>query len=431
MGRERRTQVLGHSTDRRSQPGFFSYLSRTVIRLIPRVIIPVIIIKLFIGPFTQVPAHWNAEQPGSQSASDVIMPEKIRIIHYFYSPGCSECLRTEGILGELENSLPNLKVRSYNMFEPGVMETREGFDETYDVPLARRGAVPAVFIGQSWFIGVRELEIGRDEGWLAEALEEPPMEPLATDKDGITQRFASFNLGVVLGAGLIDGINPCAFAGLAFLISYLLMSGSNRKHLLVTGLGFCVAMFITYLAIGTGILSVIKRIQTISWILPVLGGIVGLLAIVLGVLSIVDAIRAAIHRNQADFTLGLPKGISKAVRATIRKHVSPGSLLIGAMVTGFLVAGMEFLCTGQVYLPTIVYVHSVCPGDPRAMLYLVVYNLAFMAPAVGVFLAAYFGMGSKALAKLAAKSIPTVKLLTGLLFLFLGGYLMRMLWQIV
>lgn len=359
------------------------------------------------------------------------MTEKIKTIHYFYSPGCSECLHAEGILGQLQGALQYVKVELYNMFEPGIMEMREGFDETYGVPSARRGAVPAVFVGQSWFIGVRELEIAKDEGWLAEALEEAPIELLPSDKDGITQRFASFNLGIVLGAGLIDGINPCAFAGLTFLISYLLVSGSNRKHLLYTGLGFCVAMFMTYLAIGTGILSVIKRIQAISWIFPVLGGVVGLLALVFGVLSIADAIRAAVHKDKADLTLKLPTGISKAVRATIRKHVNPSSLLIGAMVTGFLVAAMEFLCTGQVYLPTIVYVHSVHPGDAKAMLYLVLYNLAFMVPAVGVFLAAYFGMGSKTLAKLAARSTATVKLLTGLLFLLLGGYLVRMLWQIV
>lgn len=422
---------MGQSTDRRPQPGLFSSLSRVVILLISRAVIPVIIITLLIGLSAQAPAQSSAERPASQSASDVVMAEKIRIIHYFYSPGCRECLHAEGILGELEGALPCVKVELHNMFEPGVMETRERFDETYDVPLARRGAVPAAFIGRSWFIGVRELEIAKDEGWLAEALEEAPMEPSSTDEDGIAQRFASFTLGIVLGAGLIDGINPCAFAGLAFLISYLLMSGSNRNHLLYTGLGFCMAMFMTYLAIGTGILSVIKRIQAISWILPVLGGVVGLLAIVFGMLSIVDAARAAIYRDRADFALRLPTGISKAIRATIRKHVNPGSLLIGAMVTGFLVAAMEFLCTGQVYLPTIVYVHSVYPGDARAMLYLVLYNLAFMAPAIGVFWAAYFGMGSKTLAKLAARSIVTVKFLTGLLFLLLGGYLVRMLWQIV
>lgn len=431
---------LDQSANRHPRPGVSSSslsrtvmppVSRPIIPVISRTVIPVIIITLFIALSTQTPVESGAEQPPPQPESDIVLPEKIKTIHYFYSPGCSECLHAEGILDELDRALPHVKVELYNMFEPGVMEMREGFDETYDVPSARRGAVPAVFVGQSWFIGVRELEIANDEGWLAEALEEAPKELLSGDKDGIAQRFASFSLGIVLGAGLIDGINPCAFAGLAFLMSYLLMSGTDRKHLLYTGLGFCVAMFMTYLAIGTGILSVIKRIQAISWIIPVLGGVVGLLAVVLGVLSIVDAIRAAMFRDKADFTLKLPTGISKAVRATIRKRVNPGALLIGAMATGFLVAAMEFLCTGQVYLPTIVYVHSVYPGDTRAMLYLVAYNLAFMTPAVGVFLAAYFGMGSKTLARLAARSIATVKLLTGLLFLLLGGYLVRMLWQLV
>lgn len=414
---------MGQSTDRHPQRGVFSSLFRIVML----VIAVVFLIALPGQPHTKAIAKHSA----SYSSSKAVMPETMRTIYYFYSPGCSECVHAGGILNELERNLPYLKIERYNMFESGVMETREAFDETYDVPMARRGAVPAVFAGQSWFIGMRELEIAKDEGWLSEALEEIPMDSISANEDGITQRFASFDLGIVIGAGLIDGMNPCAFAGLAFLISYLLMSGSNRKNLLYIGFGFCIAMFMTYLAIGTGILSVIKRIQAIPWIVPLLGGVVGLLAIVLGVLSILDAIRAGIYRDDADFALGLPKRISKCIRATIRKHVNPGSLLIGSMVTGFLVGAMEFLCTGQVYLPTIVYVHSIHPGDARAMLYLVIYNLAFMVPAVGVFLAAYFGMGSKALGNLASRSIATVKLLTGLLFLLLGGYLVRLVWHII
>ncbi len=406
---------MGQHTDMHPQPRFFSCLAVAII--------PVITLILLIDPCMQCSV--------AQAASNVVRAEAIGTIHYFYSPGCGECRLAEKVLNKLEENRPHLETHPHNMFEPGVMEMREGFDAIYQVPLARRGAVPAVFVGQSWFIGVRELEVAVDEGWLLEASYEEPPDSLSGDKESITQRFASFNLGIVLGAGFIDGINPCAFAGLTFLVSYLLMSGSSRKHLLYTGLGFCGAMFMTYLTIGTGILSVVKRIQVISWIMPLLSGIVGLLAVVLGVLSLVDALGAAIHPDKTEFLLGLPKRISKSVRATIRKHANPRSLLVGAITTGFLVSAMEFLCIGQVYLPTIVYVHSIYPGNPRAILYLIAYNLAFMVPAVGVFLAAYFGMGSQALARLAAKSTVTVKLLTGLLFLLLGGYLLGMLWQML
>lgn len=395
---------MGQHTDIHAPPRFLTLLALAII--------PVIALTLLVGPSTQCNA--------AQSESNVVI--------YFYSPGCSECLHAERMLTKLEENHPNLKIQAYNMFEPGIMEMREEFDRAYDVPLARRGAVPAVFVGQSWFIGAKEVEIATDEGWLPDASYEVSIKPLNPDKDAITQRFASFDLGVVLGAGLIDGINPCAFAGLSFLISYLLMSGSSRKHLLYTGLGFCGAMFITYLAIGTGILSIVKRTQVISWIMPLLNGIVGLLAVILGVLSFIDALGAVINPEKTEFTLGLPKRISRSIRTTIRKYSNPGALLVGAITTGFLVSAMEFLCTGQVYLPTIVYVHSVYPGNPRAILYLIAYNLAFMVPAVGVFVAAYFGMGSRVLARLAAKSMVTVKFLTGLLFLLLGTYLLKTLW---
>ena len=162
---------MGQSANEHPKPRVFSSsLSRIVMPLVSHPIIPVIIIIFLTGLSVQAPVQSSAERPASQSASGVVLAEKIRIIHYFYSPGCNECLHAEGILGQLEDALPYVKIERYNMFEPGIMEIREVFDETYDVPSARRGAVPAVFAGQSWCFGVRELESAKDEGWLAEAV---------------------------------------------------------------------------------------------------------------------------------------------------------------------------------------------------------------------------------------------------------------------
>ena len=119
--------------------------------IISRTVIPVIIIIFLTGLSVQAPVQSSAERPASQSASGVVLAEKIRIIHYFYSPGCNECLHAEGILGQLEDALPYVKIeRQY--VRTRYHEIREGLDETYDA--VRRGAVPAVFAGQSWFIGV-------------------------------------------------------------------------------------------------------------------------------------------------------------------------------------------------------------------------------------------------------------------------------------
>jgi cytochrome c biogenesis protein CcdA len=58
-------------------------------------------------------------------------------------------------------------------------------------------------------------------------------------------------LAVVL-AGLVDGLNPCAFATIIFFVSYLSLSGKKGKEILITGASFTVGVFIAYLLVVLG-----------------------------------------------------------------------------------------------------------------------------------------------------------------------------------
>ena len=53
---------------------------------------------------------------------------------------------------------------------------------------------------------------------------------------GIIDRFVSFSALTVLGAGLIDGLNPCAFATLVFFVSYMTFTGRRGRDVLLPGL---------------------------------------------------------------------------------------------------------------------------------------------------------------------------------------------------
>ncbi len=61
---------------------------------------------------------------------------------------------------------------------------------------------------------------------------------------------------------------------------------------------------------------------------------------------------------------------------------------------GFAISVLELVCTGQVYLPTITFVMGVEEMRRHALSYLLLYNLAFVAPLLVVFALVHWGTTS-------------------------------------
>jgi hypothetical protein len=102
-----------------------------------------------------------------------------------------------------------------------------------------------------------------------------------------------------------------------------------------------------------------------------------------------------------------------------------GRLIIGTIVTGFLVTLLEAVCTGQVYLPTIVLMTRSSSGDMQltGWLYLIMYNFIFVVPLLTVMIAAYYGMTWNKLAKMTQKNLSLLKVLLGIAMIGLALFL--------
>src|SRR3972149_1564459 len=88
--------------------------------------------------------------------------------------------------------------------------------------------------------------------------------------------MSEINLPIVIGAALIDGINPCAFGVLIFMLAYLARTASKTK-MLFNGLIYIFFVFLTYLACGLILLPVIRSLAGFSVIsYYVIAGLVGL-----------------------------------------------------------------------------------------------------------------------------------------------------------
>jgi cytochrome c biogenesis protein CcdA len=83
---------------------------------------------------------------------------------------------------------------------------------------------------------------------------------------------------------------------------------------------------------------------------------------------------------------------------------------------------LEAVCTGQTYLPTIVFILKGYK-DMKAFIYLVTYNLMFVVPLFVIFLFALFGATSVQFSRFMKDKLGAIKILMSLLFLGLGIYL--------
>ena len=342
---------------------------------------------------------------------------------YFEQAGCQECARTTYDLRVVQDRHPQVIVESFSMEDAENKALNEWLCEKYGVPEEKRLSTPMVFVGRDVLIGSEATlnnllsAVGNHAATGAERIWDG-FDPEQAEQS-LVDRFRSFGVLTVLGAGLIDGLNPCAFATLVFFISYLTFTGRRGRDILFVGLAFALGVFLTYLLVGVGLL---KAVQSLSFF-TALGRWVylmtALLCVVLAVLTFRDSFRAR-QGQVSEMTLKLPLRLRRQIHKVIREGAQVRAFVAMAFVTGFLVSLIELACTGQVYLPTIVYVLSRPELAARAFLYLALYCLMFILPLIVVFVLSYFGTTSEQLGRFVNRHTSTIKLITALVFVGLA-----------
>jgi len=136
-------------------------------------------------------------------------------IAVFLSETCGECREVSAYLHHLAASGTPLEVHRYGVEDLTSASLRHSLDLVYNVPEEDWYVVPTVFIGRTVLIRADEIvsrlphlletTTTQDTAFLLSHLTTTPDTP---------QSASALSIGTVLGAGLIDGINPCAFATL-------------------------------------------------------------------------------------------------------------------------------------------------------------------------------------------------------------------------
>jgi hypothetical protein len=139
--------------------------------------------------------------------------------------------------------------------------------------------------------------------------------------------------------------------------------------------------------------------------------------LVLAILSFRDAIRFRKTGRAADVTLQLSTGMKKRIHDVMRRGLGSAGIIWGGLLIGCAVTVLESVCTGQVYVPTLVLIlKDSAFSESRAWLLLLLYNALFVLPLVIVFVAVYFGLRTETLLAWNRRNVVSSKLLLGLFF---------------
>ncbi len=343
---------------------------------------------------------------------------------YYYQTGCKECARAETDMVYLQSKYPQLIIEEFNINDEAAMAewmaTRVGVEKNLNTP--------ALFIGDYAWIDESEFTPDLIDPVLQE-LSETGSPAFWQDYDpeegnnALIDRFERMGWLAVVLAGLVDGLNPCAFATIIFFVSYLSLSGKKGKEILITGASFTLGVFIAYLVVGLGFYKVLDLVSGFTSVISKIVYIfTAVLCLVLAVLSIRDFVKVR-KGDLNDMALKLPEPLRKRINQTVREGRKASSYVLGAFVTGLLISLLELACTGQIYLPVIISMSSVPEMRTQALLYLVLYNLMFIVPLIVVFILAFYGTSSKQFTDFLRKHAGAVKIGMAIVFLILAAWL--------
>lgn len=265
-------------------------------------------------PFTYEPAAATPAPEPTAAANPVYLA-------YCFDPTCLECERVTYELNALQKQYPNLVVERFNIRDDALII--EAMCERYQVPVDDRLKAPAVFIGEE-YLALEAITLPRLTALVEDAgavTSSPPWEGLdsGSASASIAERFGSFSVLAVALAGLLDGINPCAFTTIIFFVSYLALVGRGKREILLVGTAFTSAVFLAYLVMGLGLSAIIERMGSVASIGRIIYGGTALVCLTLAVLSLSDYFKIRQGRLN-DISLQLPSALKKRIHQTIRTH---------------------------------------------------------------------------------------------------------------
>lgn len=336
------------------------------------------------------------------------------VLIYLYVPACESCAKAEAVLETLPESVelhrgdeviksPVVVRRLDASADPGYAQA---LFEAYDVPDARRIS-PTVFYSTGYLAGAdaieRSLADAVGQGRAAGGLR------YEAEGEGDRTDTSLFSIAKAVGAGLVAGFNPCALSMLLLFIAMVLDVDHNSALFVMC---YLTAKLLCYLLIGFVLLGLFQKLNP-HWLRPLARWIMTVLGGGLALLNLLDAWNA--YRGKlANVRNQLPGRLRNALQRAIRSMTRGRVLLPASVALGFVVAGGEFLCAGQLYL-----MQLLDTSHRGGALPVLLYCLAFLTPSIVISTLILRGRSAARISLALGKNLAGVKLITGIAMLLL------------
>lgn len=325
-------------------------------------------------------------------------------ITFYYGVGCPHCARTEAVFGELKNNY------SLEIVEKEVYQDYVNRDEMFE--LYKRfdvdpysGGVPTTLVNNKMLV-IGEMPKDYWEYVFQQCEAGNCLEGVYSAKDFseiASKPSSGLTWSVLIGAALVDSINPCTLAVMAMLLAVVLVS-EGRKKALYTGIAFTATIFVMYLLFGLGILKAIgmSGLTEIFFVAVTIGAL--LLAIM--------EINAYFNYKPGFFAVEMPMFLRPYAKKAISKATSiPGAIIAAIFCSIFLLP-----CSSGPYLMVL----GLLTKEMSALhlMYLIVYNIFFVLPMVVITALVVTGYATvQRISETKEKYVRKIHLISGILLL--------------
>jgi len=309
--------------------------------------------------------------------------EPIDIV-YFYGKTCPHCMNFIEWLDEIKEEYPINPVGYEVYSDKNNLELAKELAEEYGESFM---GVPMIFVCDQTFVGFNKFVTGKEilqklDSCIQTECHDSPLTKLKQCESQEPEE-EKLTLTKILALAAVDAINPCALAVLSLLLIAIITYNPDKKRkVLQAGLAFILSVYLMYLFYGLIIIKSFQLVQAISAIRVWLYKILGLAAIVLGVLNIKDFF----HYKPGGIATEMPISIRPVLKRVINRATSPkGAFLVGLFVTVFL-------------LPCTIGPYIIAGGMLSALElfktipWLLIYNFVFVLPMLFITLLIYWEM---------------------------------------
>lgn len=377
------------------------------------------------GPTPSAPSPTAAAQP-----TTAVPTQEAKTIHilYFFKSGCSDCDRVGLDLRFIEQTYPQVRIVHKEIDEEQALA--EWMGQQQGVPEEQRLAAPALYIGADYLADdtlalptlqatvEKYVATGTDPIWARFGAQEEQ-----EARARLAERYRSLGVLSVLGAGIVNGLNPCTLVTIIFFLSYLTFVG--RRDLLLIGACFVAGVFSSYFLAGLGLYKLLEPLAGVQAALKLwVYGLTAVLCLALAAVSVHDFVKARQGKHD-QMKLKLSLDLRRQVNRVIRQGTQMRALYLTAFGVGVLVSLIQLTCTSPIYLGILFAMNDVPEMRANAVLYLLLYNLANIVPLLFVLGGAtVFAVSLRALGALITRLTAAIKLVTAVVFLVLFGWVL-------